>query len=53
MEGSLQNLMRGVGWGVGWHEEVGWSWVGGLSQYMGEEHGRLKMLSKNTCGGVH
>ena len=48
MVGSLQNLM-----GVGWHGEVEWSWVGGLSQYMGEEHGGLKMLSKNTCEGVH
>ena len=27
---------------------------GGLSQYMGEEHwGGLKILSKNTCQGVH
>ena len=25
---------------------------GGLSQYMGE-HGEFKMLSKNTCEGVH
>ena len=27
--------------------------MGGLSQYMGEEHGGLRMLSKNTCEGVH
>ena len=27
--------------------------MGGLSQYMGEYEGGLKMLSKNTCEGVH
>ena len=26
---------------------------GGLSQYMGGEHGGFKMLLKNTCEGVH
>ena len=32
-----------------WGEGVG----GGLSKYMGGAWGRLKMLSKNTCDGVH
>ena len=29
------------------------TWGGGLKSIHGREHGRLKMLSKNTCGGVH
>ena len=37
MGGALQNLMGG----------------GGLSQYMGGAWGRLKMVPKNNCKGVH
>ena len=33
-----------------WGEGVG---GGGLSKYMGGAWGRLKVLSKNTCDGVH
>ena len=27
--------------------------LGGLSQYIGEHGGGVKMLSKNTCDGIH
>ena len=37
-------------WGRGGSSKLG---EGYLSQYMGEHEGGLKMLSKNTCEGVH